>query len=88
MCVQYVTKHSLIPVLEEHTILSHVVRADLKTISNTEAFVFVLREQIRSICEVGVAWLGPMITKQESNMLERVLKIPHTEDTNSLDQCG
>ena len=34
----------------------------------------VLREQIVSICEVGVPWWGPMITKQESNMLERVLK--------------
>ena len=34
----------------------------------------VLREQIVSICEVGVAWWGPMLTKQESNMLERVLK--------------
>ena len=34
----------------------------------------VLREQIVSICEVGVAWWGPMITKHESNMLERVLK--------------
>ena len=34
----------------------------------------VLREQIVSTCEVGVAWWGPMLTKQESNMLERVLK--------------
>ena len=34
----------------------------------------VLREQIVSICEVGVPWWGPMITKHESNMLERVLK--------------
>ena len=36
--------------------------------------LIVLREQIVSICEVGVAWWGPMITKHESNMLERVLK--------------
>ena len=40
---------------------------------NKELLV-VLREQIISICEVGVAWWGPMITIQESNMLERVLK--------------
>jgi hypothetical protein len=36
--------------------------------------IHVLREQIISICEVGLAWWGPMITVQESNMLERVLK--------------
>ena len=36
--------------------------------------LIVLREQIVSICEVGVAWWGPMITKHESNMLERILK--------------
>ena len=87
-----------IEVVEEHKILGQIVRADLKTISNTEAIckkgfkrmwilrrlkslgcpipelLHVLREQIISICEVGVAWWGPMITKQESNMLERVLK--------------
>ena len=34
----------------------------------------VLREQIVFICYVGVAWWGPMLTKQESNMLKRVLK--------------
>ena len=36
--------------------------------------VTVLREQIISICEVGVAWWGTMITKHESNILERILK--------------
>ena len=40
----------------------------------TAELLIVLREQIVSICEVGVAWWGPMITKHESNMLERVLK--------------
>jgi hypothetical protein len=34
----------------------------------------VLRQQILSICEGNVAYWGPMITKEESNMLERVLK--------------
>ena len=61
----------------------------------------VLTEQIILLCEVCVAWWGPKITIQESNMLERVLKaglliffkkikkkIPHTGDTNSLDGCG
>ena len=41
---------------------------------NNELLVDVLREQIISICEVGVTWWGPMITVQESYMLERVLK--------------
>jgi hypothetical protein len=40
----------------------------------TQELLTVLREQIISICEVAVAWWGPMITKQESNMLERVLE--------------
>ena len=40
----------------------------------TAELLIVLREQIVSICEVCVAWWGPMITKHESNMLERVLK--------------
>ena len=40
----------------------------------TQELLTVLREQIISICEVAVAWWGPMITKQESNMLERILK--------------
>ena len=34
----------------------------------------VLREQLVSICQVGVAWWGHMLGKKESNMLERVLK--------------
>ena len=34
----------------------------------------VLRQQIISICEGSVAYWGPMITKVESNMLERCLK--------------
>ena len=34
----------------------------------------VLRQQIISICEGSVAYWGPMITKSESNMLERCLK--------------
>jgi hypothetical protein len=40
----------------------------------SKELITVLREQIISICEVGVAWWGPMITKHESNMLERILK--------------
>ena len=82
-------------VVEEHKILGHIIRSDLKTISNTEyickkAFkrmwiirrlkslgasdeelVEVLKQQIVSICEVGVPFLCPMITIAESNMLER-----------------
>ena len=34
----------------------------------------VLRQQVLSICEGSVAFWGPMITKVESNMLERCLK--------------
>ena len=34
----------------------------------------VLQQQIVSICEQGVAWWGPSISKSESNMLERCLK--------------
>ena len=34
----------------------------------------VLRQQIISICEGNVAYWGPMITREESNMLERCLK--------------
>ena len=34
----------------------------------------VLRQQVISICEGSVAYLGPMITRVESNMLERCLK--------------
>ena len=41
---------------------------------STPELLNVLREQIVTICEVGVPWWGPMITKHESNMLERVLK--------------
>jgi hypothetical protein len=36
--------------------------------------VEVLKQQIVSICEFGAAYWGCMITKQESNMLERCLK--------------
>ena len=34
----------------------------------------VLKQQIVSVCEVGVPFWGPMITVNESNMLERCLK--------------
>ena len=34
----------------------------------------VLQQQVLSICEGSVAFWGPMITKAESNMLERCLK--------------
>ena len=34
----------------------------------------VLRQQIISICEGNVAYWGPLITKEESNMIERCLK--------------
>ena len=34
----------------------------------------VLKQQIVSICEFGAAYWGCMITKQESNMIERCLK--------------
>ena len=34
----------------------------------------ILKHQIVSICEGSVAFWGPMITKSESNMLERCLK--------------
>ena len=34
----------------------------------------VLKQQVLSICEGSVAFWGPMITKNESNMLERCLK--------------
>ena len=40
----------------------------------TNELVDVIKQQIVSICEVGLAWWGPMISKHESNMLERVLK--------------
>jgi hypothetical protein len=36
--------------------------------------VDVLKQQIVSVCEVGAPYWGPMITKAESNMLERCLK--------------
>ena len=88
----------ILDVVEEHKILGHMIRSDLKTISNTEYIckrVFkrmwimrrlkslgcstpelleVLQQQIISICEVGVPYWGPMITMNESNMLERCLK--------------
>ena len=41
--------------------------------SNPE-LIDVLKQQIVSICEGCVAFWGPMITKNESNMLERCLK--------------
>ena len=34
----------------------------------------VLQQQIISICEQGISWWAPMISKSESNMLERCLK--------------
>ena len=34
----------------------------------------VLKQQVLSICEGNVAYWGPMITQEESNMLERCLK--------------
>ena len=34
----------------------------------------VLQQQIVINCEQGVAWWGPMMSKSESNMLERFLK--------------
>ena len=34
----------------------------------------MFRHQILSICEFAVPWWGPMITKAESEMLERILK--------------
>ena len=34
----------------------------------------VMKQQIMSICEGNVAYWGPMITREESNMLERCLK--------------
>ena len=40
----------------------------------TAELIDVIKQQIISICETGLAWWGPMICKHESNMLERVLK--------------
>jgi hypothetical protein len=89
---------SYIDIVEEQKILGHIMRSDMKTISNTEfickkayrrlwilrrlkslgcpesELVDVLKQQIVSICEGSVAFWGPMITKNESNMLERCLK--------------
>ena len=89
---------SFVDVVEEQKILGHIMRSDLKTISNTEyickrayrrmwvlrrlkalgcpeaEMVDVLKQQIVSICEGSVSFWGPMITKNESNMLERCLK--------------
>ena len=39
-----------------------------------EELLVVLKQQIITICEVGVVWWGPMIQIYESNALERVLK--------------
>ena len=39
-----------------------------------EELLVVLKQQIITICEVGVVWWGPMIQISESNALERVLK--------------
>ena len=41
---------------------------------STEELLIVLKQQIITICEVGVDWWGPMISISESNSLERVLK--------------
>ena len=40
----------------------------------TSELIDVVKQQIVSICEVGLGWWAPMISKHESNMLERVLK--------------
>ena len=42
--------------------------------NSDEELVEVLKQQIVSICEVGVPFWGPMITVAESNMLERCQK--------------
>ena len=41
--------------------------------SNTE-LIEVIKQQIISICEVGLEWWGPQISRSESNMIERLLK--------------
>ena len=41
--------------------------------SNAE-LIEVVKQQIITVCEVGAAWWGPMISSAESNMLERTLK--------------
>ena len=47
----------------------------LKSLGCPEAEMLdVLKQQIISICEGSVSFWGPMITKNESNMLERCLK--------------
>ena len=85
-------------VVEEHKILGHIIRSDMKSISNTKnickkaytrmwflrrlfsmgcpqnELIEVLKQQIVSVCEVGVPFWAPMITVSESNMLERCLK--------------
>ena len=85
-------------VVEEHKILGHIIRSDMRSISNTKnickkaytrmwflrrlsslgcpqnELIEVLKQQIVSVCEVGVPFWAPMITVSESNMLERCLK--------------
>ena len=47
----------------------------LKTLGcSIEELLVVLKQQIVTICEVGVVWWGPMISVAESNSLERVFK--------------
>ena len=47
----------------------------LKALGCPEAeLISVVQQQILSVCEVGVAWWGPSISKHESNMLERTFK--------------
>ena len=40
----------------------------------TAELVEVLQQNIISVCEVGVAWWGPMVYKAKINMLECNLK--------------
>ena len=40
----------------------------------TAELLVVLQQQVISVCEIGTAWWGPMISKSESNTLERILK--------------
>ena len=42
--------------------------------ASNKQLIEVMKQQIISICEVGVPYWGPMITARESNMLERCMK--------------
>lgn len=58
----------------------------LKSLGCPEAeLIEVIKQQIVSVCEVAVAWWGPMISKHESNMLERTFKCAlHSQEQ----RCG